>query len=126
MARESPWGSTQRDQKLGLEFTADDYFEIDRYCKSLGIEWFASAWDKNSQLFLRQFSCKYNKIASAMIVDLNFLELVAQEGKHTFVSTGMSTVQDIDRAVEIFRSNNCPFELMHTVSTYPMRDEDAN
>lgn len=124
--RDSPWGSTQRDQKLGLEFDFDQYSEIDNYCKSIGIAWFASAWDKRSQLFLRQFNTQYNKIASAMIVDRSFLDLVAQEGKHTFISTGMSTYSDIDAAVHIFRQANCPFELMHTVSTYPMRDEDAN
>ena len=124
--RESPWGSTQRDQKKGLEFGVEEYQEINDYCASLGIEWFASAWDIKSQLFLQQFPCKYNKVASAMIVDTNLLTLIAAEGKHTFISTGMSTYEDIDRAVEIFRSANCSFELMHTVSTYPMRDEDAN
>jgi len=124
--RESPWGKTQRDQKLGLEFDADAYKEIDQYCKEKGIEWFASSWDQNSQIFMRQFDLRFNKIASAMLVDENFLKLVAEEGKHTFISTGMSTYEDIQRAVDIFRSANCPFELMHTVSTYPMRDEDAN
>ncbi|MCB1306432.1 MAG: N-acetylneuraminate synthase family protein, partial [Leptospiraceae bacterium] len=69
---------------------------------------------------------KYNKIASAMIVDEDLLQMVASEGRHTFISTGMSTMADIAKAVEIFRSAKCPFELMHTVSTYPMKDEDAN
>lgn len=124
--RESPWGDTQRDQKFGLEFNFDDYTEIDAYCKSKGIAWFASAWDVNSKKFLRQFDCKFNKIASAMLVDKDFLRLVAEEGKHTFISTGMSTYEDIDSAVEIFKDAKCPFELMHTVSTYPMNDEDAN
>ena len=124
--RESPWGKTQRDQKLGLEFDLNDYKEIDSYCKNLLIEWFASAWDNNSQFFLRSFDCKYNKIASAMIKDVQFLKLVAEEKKHTFISTGMSTYEDIKIAVETFRKLNCPFELMHTVSTYPMKDEHAN
>ena len=66
--RESQWGVTQREQKLGLEFSADEYHEIENYCKDKGIEWFASAWDINSQKFLRQFNSKYNKVASAMIV----------------------------------------------------------
>ena len=61
--RESPWGSTQREQKLGLEFGQAEYEEIDRYCRDKGVEWFASAWDLDSQLFLRQFNCKYNKVA---------------------------------------------------------------
>lgn len=124
--RESPWGTTLRDQKQGLEFSKEDYLEINRYCKSKCIEWFASAWDVNSQNFLRQFDCKYNKIASAMIVDDNLLKVVAREKKHTFISTGMTTFEDIYKAINIFKDAGCSFELMHTVSTYPMKDEDAN
>jgi len=124
--RESPWGKTQREQKSGLEFNADEYQEIEDYCKERGIEWFASAWDLNSQKFLQQFNCKYNKIASAMIVYEDLLKMVAKEGKHTFISTGMTTYDDIQKAVDIFHAADCPFELMHTVSTYPMKDEDAN
>ena len=124
--RESPWGETQREQKAGLEFGKSEYDEIDKYCKDIGIEWFASAWDLKSQDFLQQFDCKYNKVASAMIVYEDLLKMIAEEGKHTFISTGMSTYEDIQTAVDIFRDKNCPFELMHTISTYPMNDEDAN
>jgi N-acetylneuraminate synthase len=124
--RESPWGTTQREQKTGLEFDKDKYLEIDQYCKEKGIEWFASAWDLNSQSFLRQFDCKYNKVASAMIVYDDLLKKIAEEGKHTFISTGMSTYNDIDKAVDIFKKAGCSFELMHTVSTYPMKEENAN
>ncbi len=124
--RESPWGTTQREQKAGLEFGFNEYSEIDRYCKDKGIEWFASAWDLKSQDFLNQFDCKYNKVASAMIVYDDLLKKIAAERKHTFISTGMSTYDDIQKAIDIFESANCPFELMHTVSTYPMKDEDAN
>ena len=124
--RKSPWGETQRKQKEGLEFDMDNYKEINEYCKSKSIQWFASAWDINSQIFLRHFNCKFNKIASAMILHTDLLKLVAEEGKHTFISTGMSTYDDIQNAVDIFRSYDCPFELMHTISTYPMKDEDAN
>ena len=124
--RESPWGKTQRDQKAGLEFGFNEYIEIDKYCKEKNIEWFASAWDLNSQKFLQQFKCKFNKVASAMIVYEDLLKEIASEGKHTFISTGMSTYEDIDKAVEIFINANCPFELMHTVSTYPLKTEDAN
>jgi N-acetylneuraminate synthase len=124
--RESQWGATQREQKLGLEFSADEYQEIEYYCKEKGLEWFASAWDINSQKFLRQFNSKYNKVASAMIVYTDLLKEIASEGKHTFISTGMTTYDDIQTAVDIFRKANCSFELMHTVSTYPMKDEDAN
>jgi N-acetylneuraminate synthase len=124
--RESQWGTTQGEQKLGLEFSADEYQEIEDYCKEKGIEWFASAWDINSQKFLRQFNSKYNKVASAMIVHKELLKEIASEGKHTFISTGMTTYDDIQTAVDIFRKADCSFELMHTVSTYPMKDEDAN
>ncbi len=124
--RDSPWGVTQREQKEGLELTYEDYLEIDSYCKSKNINWFASAWDVESQKFLKKFDCKYNKIASAMIVDKNFLKQVAQEKKYTFISTGMSTMDQIRKAVDIFRDESCDFELMHTVSTYPMPDSDAN
>lgn len=124
--RKSPWGTTQRDQKEGLEFSKEDYLEIDDYCKKLKIEWFASAWDLNSQIFLREFNCNFNKVASAMIVDLKLLKEIASEKKHTFISTGMSTEKNIRDAVEIFRSADCSFELMHCVSTYPMDPSDAN
>jgi len=124
--RESQWGTTQREQKAGLEFGVNDYQEIDQYCKEKGIEWFASAWDLNSQKFLQQYDFKYNKVASAMIVYEDLLRMIAKEGRHTFISTGMTTYKDIDKAVEIFKQESCPFELMHTVSTYPMKDEDAN
>tara|TARA_B100001057_G_scaffold483417_1_gene560156 strand:+ start:12765 stop:13616 length:852 start_codon:yes stop_codon:yes gene_type:complete len=124
--RESPWGKTQRDQKKGLEFEEKDYDEIDNFCKEKKIEWFCSAWDINSLIFLKKYNLKYNKIASAMIVDQNLLKEVAKEKKHTFISTGMSTMEDINNAVKIFRSHNCPFELMHCVSTYPMAPEEAN
>jgi N-acetylneuraminate synthase len=124
--RESPWGTTQRHQKSGLEFSKDDYEEINQYCSDKEIEWFASAWDLNSQKFLQNFNCKYNKIASAMIVYDDLLKLVASEGRHTFISTGMSTYDDIQNAVDIFNQAKCSFELMHTVSTYPMKESDAN
>jgi N-acetylneuraminate synthase len=124
--RDSPWGKTQRDQKSGLEFGKNDYKEINDYCKKMNIEWFASAWDLKSQIFLREFKCKYNKIASAMLVNEELLNMVAEEKKHTFISTGLSTMNDIEKAVSIFRDNNCPFELMHCVSTYPMKYTDAN
>ncbi len=124
--RESPWGTTQRDQKMGLEFGLDEYREIDRYCRDKGLAWFASAWDLEAQKFLRQFDCKYNKLASAQIVNLPLAKMIAEERKHTFISTGMSTLDEIDRVVDMFRKADCPFELMHCNSTYPMPVDQAN
>jgi N-acetylneuraminate synthase len=124
--RQSPWGTTQREQKEGLEFGQAEYDEINCYCKKKRIEWFASAWDVESQKFLRQYHCKYNKIASAMLTKDEILKEVASEGKYTYIATGMSTYEEIDHAVEIFREYGCPFELMHCNSTYPMPVSDAN
>jgi len=124
--RESPWGTTQREQKQGLEFGFEEYSEIDQYCKKINIEWFASAWDIESIKFLDQFSLKYHKIASAMIVDKQFLTEIAKRKLHTFISTGMTDEKMIDDAVAIFKSHDCSFELMHCTSTYPMLAEDAN
>ena len=124
--RESPWGTTNREQKLGLEFGKSEYDEIDKYCREKGIEWFASAWDIDSQVFLQQYGLKYNKIASALLTNVELLETVAKEKKYTFVSTGMSTMDEIENAVTIFKRYDCPFELVHCNSTYPMKNEDAN
>ena len=124
--RESPWGTTQRDQKNGLEFSLKQYDLIDKYCKTLKILWFASCWDIQSQIDLRKFKTKYNKIASAMLTHEKLLKTVAEEGKYTFISTGMSTIREISRAVNIFKKYKCPFELMHSNSAYPMSIEEAN
>jgi len=124
--RQSPWGKTQRDQKEGLELSQEEYEEIDRYCKKQNIAWFASAWDIESQKFLQQFDLLYNKIASPMLTHLPLLEMVASEKKHTFISTGMSTFDQVDRAVSIFKKSKCSFTLMHCVSTYPCDDDACN
>ena len=124
--RQSPWGTTQREQKEGLEFGEREYKEIDSFCRETGIEWFASAWDVDSQLFLRKFDLKYNKIASAMLTNTPLLEAVAEEKKHTFISTGMHTIPEIETVAKLFQDAGCPYELMHCNSTYPMKVEDAN
>tara|TARA_R110000824_G_scaffold174752_3_gene352892 strand:- start:147 stop:992 length:846 start_codon:yes stop_codon:yes gene_type:complete len=124
--RESPWGTTNRQQKNGLEFSKEQYDEINAYCAKKQIHWFASAWDIESQHFMRQYNLKYNKVASAMLTYRELLETIAEEGKHTFISTGMSTLEQIEKAVQIFRSAGCSFELMHCNSSYPMAPEEAN
>ena len=85
--RESPWGKTQREQKSGLEFNADEYQEIEDYCKERCIEWFASAWDVESIVFLDRYNLEYSKVASAMIVDTKLLNEIADRKMHTFIST---------------------------------------
>lgn len=124
--RESPWGTTQRDQKQALEFGEAEYDEIDAYCRRVGIDWLASAWDVPSQLFLRRYGLRFNKIASAMNGHGELLETVAEEKKVTFLSTAMSTFEEIDRAVEIFRRKGCPFVLMHCVGEYPAPESSLN
>ena len=124
--RESPWGKTQREQKKGLEFEFQEYQEIDEYCKKKNILWSASAWDIDSQKFLNQFNFKFNKVASPMMGNFPLLKEIASEKKKTFISTGMCDLEDIDKVVDVFKQKNCEFELMHCVSTYPMKDEDAN
>jgi N-acetylneuraminate synthase len=124
--RESPFGTTQREQKEGLEFGREDYDEIDRYCQSVGIDWFASAWDLESLEFLKTYGCPFHKVASAMATCREFVEAVAAEGRTTFLSTGMCTDEEVGAAVEIFRKQNCPVVLMHTVSEYPAAMEILN
>ena len=125
-SRESPWGATQKQQKEGLEFGEKEYDIIDKYCREKKIQWFASAWDKKSLDFLDKYNLKYNKIASAMITNIEFLDAVAKKNKYTFISTGMSNYEIIDKAIGIFRENKCEFELMHSVSTYPCPEEKLN
>ncbi len=124
--RKSPFGNTQRDQKEALELTLSDYWEIDEYCKKVGIDWLVSCWDINSQIQMRVFSTKWNKVASAMATNKEFLKLVASEGKKTLVSTGMTSTPKIQEVVDIFNSQNCPITLLHTVSTYPSEEADLN
>ena len=124
--RESPWGTTQREQKMGLEFSLKDYAVIDKYCKKKNIPWFASCWDIESQKQMRKFKTKYNKVASAMLIHEELLKTIAEEKKYTFISTGMSTMKQIENAVKIFKKSKCPFELMHSHSAYPMKLDEAN
>ena len=124
--RESMWGTTTREQKFGLEFSEKQYSKIDQYCKKKKILWHVSCWDVGSQIQMRKFKTKYNKVASAMLTHKKLLETIAEEGKYTFISTGMSTMKDISKAVKIFKTHNCPFELMHSHSAYPMPPHEAN
>ena len=125
--RETPWGiMTYIDYKKKIEFTQKQYDEINKYCKKVNIKWFASAWDINSQKFLKRYKSKVNKIASAMITNKKFIEFVAKEKKKTFISTGMASLKNVTEAANIFRKYKCPFVLMHCVSTYPCPEEELN
>jgi N-acetylneuraminate synthase len=124
--RESPWGTTQREQKEGLEFSKDEYDEINHFCNELKIKWSASAWDTDSLKFIENYDPAFHKIASPMLGNKALLRDVASIGKLTYISTGMSTLDELDEVVEIFKSSSCKFELMHCNSTYPMQVEDAN
>ena len=123
---ESPWGNTQRDMRLYRELSLKQFQLIDKHCKKRKIPWYVSCWDIESQLQMKQFKTKYNKVASAMLVHYNLLETIAKERKYTFISTGMSTLQDVDKAVKIFRKYKCSFELLHCHSSYPMPVNEAN
>ena len=124
---DTPWGDiTYMQYRKNMEFWEEEYNEIDSFCRKIGICWSASAWDIESQKFLQQYNLKYNKIASPLLNNVELLEIVAKERKYTFISTGMSTLEEIDIAVDIFKNENCPFELMHCNSSYPMAPEEAN
>ena len=125
--KETPWGLiTYLDYKKKIEFGQKDFLEIQKICIELGIQWSASSWDMESQDFINGFSVPFNKIASAMNTNLDFVEKVAKELKVTFLSTGMSEMEDIEKCVAIFEKYKCPLILMHTVSTYPANDADLN
>ena len=123
---DSPWGTTQRQMRLHREFSIKQFEEINKYCKKKKMVWFASCWDTQSQISMRKFKTKYNKVASAMLIHNKLLELIAKEKKYTFISTGMSTMENIENATKIFKKYKCPFELMHCHSAYPMPTEEAN
>ena len=125
--RTTPWGNmTYLEYKKKIEFGKREYEEIDKYCKKIKIDWFASVWDVNSLKFMKKFNTKYNKVASAMLTNRVLLELIAKEKKLTFISTGMSHIRNINDAVTIFKKNKCDFVLMHCVSNYPCREKDLN
>ena len=125
--RETPWGNISYLQyKKKIEFNKKEYDEINKYCKKLKIKWFASAWDLKSQKFLKKYRLKVNKVASAMVTNVEFITNIAKERKKTFISTGMATLKDVENAVKIFRKNKCPFVLLHCVSTYPCPENELN
>lgn len=125
--RNTPWGNiSYLDYKKKIEFDRKKYDEIDKYCKKIKIDWFASAWDIDSVNFLRRYKMPYHKVASAMLTNTDLLNSISKEKKPTLISTGMSNMKIIDQAVKIFKKNNCKFVLMHCVSTYPANEKNLN
>ena len=125
--RETPWGSmTYIEYRQKVEFGEREYDEIDHYCRKLGMTWLASCWDIESHEFLKKYELKFQKIPSAQLTNDELLEAVAEEKKFTFISTGMSTMEETGRAVSVFKIHDCPFELMHCNSSYPLNIQEAN
>src|SRR3990167_5982226 len=102
--RESPWGTTNRQQKEGLELGLNEYIEIDDYCEQVGIEWFASPWDIESADFLDSFDIPVWKVASACVTDIELLRYMAESKKPVIISTGMSTLKEVESAVFVFET----------------------
>lgn len=122
--RESPFGNTNGDLKYGLEFGLEEYQEIDRYCKEKDIPWFASCWDENSVDFIDQFEVPCYKIASPCLTDDKLIRYTRSKGKPIILSTGMSTLEQIDHAVEVLGRDD--LVILHTTSTYPAQHEELN
>jgi len=124
-SRESPWGTTFRDQKEGLEFNKDDYNDISGYCSRKGIQWFASVWDHESIDFLQDFHIPFIKIPSSKITDNFLLEAASDIDRPIIISTGMSTIEMIDNAIDILGKEKI-YCIMHCTSTYPSAPEEQN
>ncbi len=123
--RESPWGTTTREQKEGLEFSELGYLEIDEYCRTKRIKWFGSPWDVKSAAFLGAFDIPFIKIPSALITNLELLDVCKQIGKPVIISTGMSTFEQIEDAIAMFGKSNIEC-IMHCTSTYPTDPLEIN
>jgi len=122
--RENPFGPTNSELKYGLELELDDYQEIDRYCREKGIVWFASCWDEPSVDFIFQFDVPCYKIASASLTDSKLLRYHRSKGKTIILATGMSTIEQIDRAVDILGKDD--LIILHSTSTYPANYDELN
>lgn len=124
--RSSPWGETQRHQKIGLEFDESQYRELQLFADSLGVGFTASAWDLRSLEFVEALEPPFHKVASAMMTHRKFLESVAKLGRTIVASTGMLNEGQLDAAVEVLLSQGAPVVLMHSVSTYPAAIDTLN
>lgn len=125
--RDTPWGYiSYLDYKKKIEFGLKEFKQINTYCKKRKIQWFASPWDVESANFLKKFNNKFNKIASAMLTNLELISNIAKQKKHTFISVGMSKEKDISNCIKIFKKFNCKFTLLYCVSSYPAEEKNLN
>ena len=122
--RESPWGTTTREQKNGLEFGKNQYDEIDEYCRGRKIRWYASPWDQLSVKFLMQYDTPYIKVASAKITDFELLSMIKQTNKPLIISTGMSTKEEVDKCLH-FLGSQVEY-ILACNSQYPTPDHEMN
>lgn len=127
--RDTPWGKmTYLDYKYKVEFNKSDYDEIDEYCKSKDIHWSASPWDIDSLNFLIEYDIPFIKIPSALLTNLELIKESAKKSKELIISTGMSTLEEVDLAVDAIKNanSNCKYSILHCNSTYPAPIEDLN
>ena len=125
--RDTPWGTmSYLDYKYRMEFGKEEYDIIDEYCKTKDIAWSASPWDMDSLAFLEQYDIPFIKMPSAMLTHEELMRGCARTGKKVIFSTGMSTIEEIDKAVEWVREEDCEFALLHCNSTYPTPFKDIN
>lgn len=124
--RDSPYGTTNRQLKEALEFSEQQYDEIDRYSKEIGLPWFVSCWDLQSVELMKKYDLPCNKIASAMLTYDDLLIEIAKQRKYTYISTGLSDMSEVEHAVDIFRKYDTPICLLHCVGAYPIPNEAAN
>ena len=122
--RESPFGTTNAELKYGLEFGFNEYFEVDAYCHAKGIPWFVSCWDEASVDFIAQFDVPCHKIASASLTDDDLLGHVRRQGRPIILSTGMSSMEEVEHAVRVLGRGE--LILLHSCSTYPAYYEELN
>ncbi len=123
--RETPWGIlTYMEYRKKVEFGQEEYASIDAYCREAGLQWFASCWDDESLDFMERFDPPCYKVASATLTDLSLLRKLRGIGKPVILSTGMSTLEEIDKAVEVLGTTN--LILLHSVSSYPAYYEELN
>jgi N-acetylneuraminate synthase len=125
--KDTPWGSmTYLEYKYRLELDKTEHHYIDKYCEEKPINWAASVWDIDSLNFIRQYGVSFIKIPSAKITDLELVEETVRSGFPIILSTGMSTLSELDKVVDIARKHTSNFLLMHTNSSYPAKIEDLN